>query len=178
MTSARIAALSLALIFAGLIMTPTIAQGLRDGLTVTYKSPPAPELRLWGLDGAEHDLSTMKGQVVVINFWATWCPPCIEEMPSIQKMWEKLRGRGLEVLGVNLGEPADTIRAFLDEFDSKLEFPILLDPEGEAFRAWGARGLPKTYVVNKRGRIIYEAEGGRNMDSEHIRGLLQTLIDE
>lgn len=62
--------------------------------------------------------------------------------------------------------------------DEKLEFPILPDADGEAFQAWGVRGLPKTFVVNKRGHIIYEAEGGRDMNSEHIRAKLQTLIDE
>jgi len=79
---------------------------------------------------------------------------------------------------VNLGEPPDRIRAFLEEFEPTLAFPILLDVEGEAFQAWGVRGLPKTFVISKRGQIVYEAEGGRDMNSEHIRERLQELMDE
>ncbi len=154
------------------------ASNLGDGLTVTYKSPPAHSLSLASLDGDRYDLAAMKGRVVVINFWATWCPPCIEELPSMQKLWEKTHAGGLEVLAVNLGEPPDRIREFLETFETTLEFPILLDLEGEAFQTWGVRGLPKTFVVNKRGQIVYEAEGGRDMNSEHIRGRLEKLLDE
>jgi thiol-disulfide isomerase/thioredoxin len=154
------------------------ASSLGDGLTVTYKSPPAHPLILTSLDGDRYDLATMKGRVIVINFWATWCPPCIEELPSMQKLWEKTHADGLEILAVNLGEPPDRIRAFLESFETTLRFPILLDRDGEAFQAWGVRGLPKTFVVNKRGRIVYEAEGGRDMNSEHIRERLEKLLDE
>ena len=154
------------------------SHGLGDGLTVTYKSPAAHPLRLASLDGDYFDLAAMKGRVVVINFWATWCPPCIEELPSMQKLWDKTHADGLEILAVNLGEPPDRIRAFLEAFEPTLAFPILLDLEGEAFQAWGVRGLPKTFVVNKRGQIVYEAEGGRDMNSEHIRGRLRELMAE
>ena len=96
----------------------------------------------------------------------------------MQKLWEETRDQGLDVLAVNVGEPADRIQQFLNEFEPELAFPILLDPDGEAFQAWGVRGLPKTYIVNKRGQVIYEAEGGRNMNSEHIRERLRALINE
>ena len=178
MNAIRIATLALALLLAGLTCLPAATHGPGDGFSVTYKSPAAPQLLLKSLDGGEYDLSTAKGRVVVVNFWATWCPPCIEELPTMQKLWEETRDQGLDVLAVNVGEPADRIQQFLNEFEPELTFPILLDPDGEAFQAWGVRGLPKTYVVNKRGQVIYEAEGGRNMNSEHIRERLRTLINE
>lgn len=158
--------------------TRAATHGLGNGLTVTYKSPAAPRLRLESLRGKEVDLAAMKGRVVVVNFWATWCPPCIEEMPTMQRLWQDLHWVGLEVLAVNTGESADTIESFMQVFEPELEFPILLDPDGEAFEAWGIRGLPKTFIVDKRGRVIYEAEGGRDMGSEHIRGRLRMLLDE
>jgi peroxiredoxin len=178
MNAVRISTLALALLLAGLTCLPAATHGPGDGFSVTNESPAAPELRLKSLDGGEYDLSTVKGRVVVVNFWATWCPPCIEELPTMQKLWEKTRDQGLDVLAVNVGEPADRIQQFLHEFEPELTFPILLDPDGEAFQAWDVRGLPKTYVVDKRGQVIYEAEGGRNMNSEHIREQLRALINE
>lgn len=178
MITNRAVALSLAFLLAGLTCIQAATPGLGNGFSVSYKSPPAPLLRLRSLHGGEHDLSAMKGRVVVVNFWATWCPPCIEELPTMQKLWNDTRGSALDVWAINVGEHADRIQSFMREFQPKLEFPILLDPEGEAFQTWGVRGLPMTYVVNKRGQVIYEAEGGRDMNSEHIRERLQILIDE
>jgi thiol-disulfide isomerase/thioredoxin len=178
MMSMRIAAFMAAISIAVPDAVCAASHGLGSGLTVTYKSPVAPPLRLETLQGGKLDLSEMKGRVVVINFWATWCPPCIEEMPSIQRLWQDTRDAGLQVLAVNVGEPTERIRAFLREFEPKLEFPVLLDPDGEAFQTWGVRGLPKTFIVNKQGRIYYEAEGGRDMSSKHIRARLQILLDE
>lgn len=172
------ASLTIAALLLGAGGLEASSHGLGDGLTVTYKSPAAHPLSLESLDGGVYDLVAMKGRVVVINFWATWCPPCIEELPSMQKLWDETRAGGLEILAVNLGELPDRIRAFLEEFEPTLAFPILLDVEGEAFQAWGVRGLPKTFVINKRGQIVYEAEGGRDMNSEHIRERLQELMDE
>lgn len=178
MSSLRAAALTLAALLAGPTCLQASTHGLGDGLTVTYKSPAAPRLRLEALNGDVVDLATMAGRVVVVNFWATWCPPCIEELPSMQRLWDQTHADGLDILAVNVGEPPDAIRAFLREFEPTLAFPILLDREGEAFRDWRIRGLPKTFVVNKRGRIIYEAEGGRDMSSEHIRERLRELMEE
>lgn len=151
---------------------------LRDGLGVAYGSPPAPALELKGIDGKHYDLKDFHGRVVVVNYWATWCLPCIEEMPAIQRMWDKLSPAGLEVLAVNAGEREETIQKFLDTFNPALRFPILIDKTSEAFEAWGVRGLPVTFVVGKGGRIIYSAEGGRKMDSDHILERLRRLIEE
>ena len=96
----------------------------------------------------------------------------------MQKLWEEMRDQALDVRAVNVGEPAERTQQFLHEFAPELTIPILLDPDDEAFQAWGVRGLPKTYVVNKRGQVIYEAEGGRDMNSEHIRERLRALIIE
>ena len=154
------------------------SHGLRDGLTVSYGSPPAPRLSLEALDGGRRDLAAMRGRVVVVNFWATWCPPCVEELPTLQRLWERAHVYGLDILAVNAGERPETIRAFLGALEPGIAFPVLLDRDGEAFRAWRVRGLPKTFVVDKRGRIVYEAEGGRDMNSEHIHGRLRALLDE
>ena len=153
------------------------AQGLRDGLSPAYRTPPAPELALADVEDNLRRLSDRRGEVVVINFWATWCPPCLAEMPAMQRMFDTLHDEGLEVFAVNAGERADAVRRFLREFEVPLTFTILLDLEGQAFEAWSVRGLPKTYVVDRAGNIAYVAEGGRQMDSEHILGLLRGLLE-
>jgi peroxiredoxin len=151
---------------------------LGDGLGVAYGSPAAPVLELQGLDGKHYRLVSYRGRVVVVNYWATWCLPCIEEMPAIQRMWEQLNPAGLEVLAVNAGEREETIERFLDELEPALRFPILIDKTGETFEAWDVKGLPVTFVVGKEGRIIYSAEGGRQMDSDHILERLRHLINK
>ena len=128
------------------------------------------------LHGREHRLSELRGRVVVLNFWATWCPPCIAEMPAIQRMYDALRREGLDVLAVNAGESAEEIRRFLEDFDPPLTFPVLLDRDGETFTQWRVLGLPRTFVVDASGNLAYSAEGARQLDSAHIMERLRELI--
>ena len=116
MTSIRAAAVTVTLLLSATTLALAATDALRDGLTVVYKSPAAPRLRLQSLAARQYDLSQMKGRVVVVNFWATWCPPCIEELPTIQDLWDDTHGSGLEVLAVNVGESAETIETFLRGF--------------------------------------------------------------
>ena len=174
---ARKACMYLLLVALGFGSATTRAE-LRDGLGVAYGSPAASALDLQGLDGKQYRLEDLRGRVVEVNYWATWCPPCIEEMPAIQRMYDLLGPSGLEVLAVNAGEREETIVRFLAEFEPALTFPILIDKTSDTFKAWGVRGLPVTFVIDKEGKIIYSAEGGRQMDSDHILGRLRLLINE
>ena len=151
---------------------------MRDGLSVVYGNPPAPALALKDIHGREHRLSDLKGSVVVVNFWATWCPPCIAEMPAIQRMFDALGGEGLRVFAVNAGEGEEKIRDFVREFEPALTFVLLRDPNGDTFAQWRVRGLPHTFVVDRSGYLAYSAEGARKMDSPHIMGRLNALLKE
>ena len=152
---------------------------LQGGLEVAYGSPPAAPLVLESLDGnTTYDLAALRGQVVVINFWATWCIPCIEEMPAMARMWELLSADGLELLGVNAGEKEARIESFLDTLETPIPFPLMIDKTAEVFKSWNVVGLPMTFVVDKQGRLRYTANGARAMDSEHILDLLRNLLDE
>ena len=166
----------LAAAFVIAVTAPAHGQTLRDGLSVAYGNPPAPPLVLSDLHGREHRLSELRDRVVVINFWATWCPPCIAEMPAIQRMYDALRREGLDVLAVNAGESAEEIRRFLEDFDPPLTFPVLLDRDGETFARWRVRGLPQTFVIDASGNLAYSAEGARQLDSAHIMERLRELI--
>ena len=139
-----------------------------------WNGGPTPALVLQDLEGRTHRLADYRGRVVVINFWATWCAPCRDEMPSIQSLKNRMAGRPFTVLAVNLDEPESRIRKFLSEV--KLDFSVLLDPEKKSARAWGARILPSSFVVGPDGRIRYTLVGEINWDNEHVVSRLSELL--
>ena len=134
----------------------------------------APALELKDLDGRAHRLADYRGRVVLINFWATWCGPCRDEMPSIQRLKEKLGGRPFTVLAVNLDEPESRIRKFLSEM--KVDFTVLLDPERKVARAWDARILPASFLIGPGGRIHYSLVGELEWDHELVVDRVRELF--
>ena len=144
MPVSRWAALTLTCLLAGSNGSQAQTPGLADGFSVSYKSPAAPPLDLVALDGTRYQLSAMKGRVVVINFWATWCPPCSEELPTREKLWNNNRSVGLEVLAVNLGDPSERLQALLKGLTPELMFRMLIAAQGESCHAWGVRAEPWT----------------------------------
>ncbi len=137
--------------------------------SLTRMAPkPAPAIKLKDIDGATHDLAQLRGRVVLVNFWATWCPPCRREMPSMERLSQALKGEAFSVLAVDVGEDADTIEAFTGQLDTMPTFPILLDSRSRVMQAWKVAGLPTTYLVDRRGRIIASAIGGREFDHPEI----------
>ncbi|WP_157606886.1 TlpA disulfide reductase family protein [Sedimenticola selenatireducens] len=141
-------------------------------LTPVEPRPPAPDFTLQDLDGNRVRLVDLRGRPVIVNFWATWCPPCREEMPSMQRAWERLRPEGVALLAVNVGEDVDTVFQFTGSYP--VEFPILFDHDGAVSGAWPIRGLPTTFVVDPQGRIAYRAIGGREWDDP---ALLQPVLE-
>lgn len=135
---------------------------------------PLPALALQDLEGRPHRLADYRGRVVLINFWATWCGPCRDEMPSIQRLKYKLAGRPFTVLAVNLDEPESRIRKFLSQV--KLDFTILLDIERKAAKAWNARILPASFVVGPDGQIRYSVVGEIDWDHEHVVSRISELL--
>lgn len=128
------------------------------------------------LDGRTVDLKGLKGRVVVVNFWATWCEPCREEMPSLERLKERVKGRPVEVLTVNYGENPVRIRDFLQR--QKITLPVLLDPEKEAAAKWRAGGLPITYLVDPQGRVRHYVFGDRDWSSDESIRLVEALLPE
>jgi thiol-disulfide isomerase/thioredoxin len=151
---------------------PPLSHGL------TQLTPlPAPALKLRDLEGNVHDLAALNGKVVLVNFWATWCPPCRREMPSLERLSQALAGEAFVVLAVDVGEDAETIDSFTSQLDTVPTFPVLLDARSTAMQGWKVAGLPTTFLVDKQGRIVASAIGGREFDHpqmiEAIRGLLR-----
>jgi len=133
-----------------------------------------PAVKLLGLDGKVHTLDEYKGKAVVINFWATWCKYCVNEMPALQQQWEKWRDSGVVVLGINTGEDKLTVTNFTQQYGT--DFPILFDSDNEAVREYGVVPMPTTFFVDKKGKIasIHEGELNLNTLNDQIKQLVQT----
>jgi peroxiredoxin len=118
---------------------------------------PVPEIALRDLAGQEVRLSDFKGQVVVINFWATWCPPCVDEMPALEKLHRSLGPKGLKVLAVSVDYRREDIEAFREQH--RLSFTMLHDQGLKAARSYGTFKYPETYIVDRQGRLVSKEIG-------------------
>jgi len=132
-----------------------------------------PALSLRDLDGKEHKLEDYKGKVVVLNFWATWCDPCREEMPSMQRLQEKLSGK-LVVLAVDYGEGPPRIKDFLKKVP--VRFTVLLDRDTSAATAWKVKVLPTTLVIDPQQKIRYVAVGDVGWDTQAVEEQIRNLL--
>ncbi|MGE5130720.1 MAG: TlpA family protein disulfide reductase, partial [Sphingomonadaceae bacterium] len=121
-----------------------------------------PNFALEDSDGKMWRSSELKGKVVVVNFWATWCPPCRREIPSLEVLYKKEAPKGVVVLGVNAGESWNKVAAFAADFKPPLTYPLLLDKTGSVLRDWQIKVLPTTYVLGRDGRLALRAIGGRD----------------
>ena len=133
-----------------------------------------PPLELADLRGKKHSLADYRGKVVLVNFWATWCEPCREEMPSMERLRVSLAERPFAVLAVNLAEPESRIAKFLDTVP--VGFPILLDRDTKTARAWQAKVLPATYIVGPDGAIRYRHVGELDWSKPEVRKLILGLM--
>lgn len=123
-------------------------------------------------------LESFKGKVILLNFWATWCPPCIKEMPSMERLRNQLTGKPFEVVAINVGESPTTVSSFMLELDTELTFPILLDQDAKSFGQLGLRGLPMTLILDHEGNIIEKVLGGREWDDEKSVDLIMQEVDK
>ncbi len=173
MAAALAAAAAIASLQAG--EAATIADHL-EALRVQLPQEPvaAPDFSLEGLDGRPVSLKGFRGKVVFLNFWATWCVPCREEMPAMERLHREYGTRGLAMVAVNFQESKAEARAFADEF--RLTFPILLDTKGAVTRSYAVRALPVTYLVDRDGKILWKAAGRRVWDGPHGRAYFERVL--
>ena len=146
------------------------------GIVQLDEPVPIPvEVQLTDLKGRSVSFSEFKGKILFVNFWATWCPPCREEMPSMEKLHARLKQKDFVILAVDLMEPASKVEAFFQEF--KLTFMALLDSNGEVGSLFGIRSIPTTLILDKNGMIIGIAVGPRDWVGKKSIALFEYLID-
>lgn len=134
----------------------------------------APGFALLDLDGGTVQLEALRGRPVVLNFWATWCPPCREEMPAMQRLYDRHKARGLVLVAVSLDADPALVPPYVKA--SKLTFPIALDPKAEVGNKYGVRALPSSFVVDKHGKMTALALGPRVWDNDASHALVDALL--
>lgn len=137
------------------------------------KTPP---LSLPDLDGINRQLTDYRGKVVLVNFWASWCPPCIEEIPSMHRLYKKMENRSFEILAVNVGEKKSVIMKFRKQLG--FDFPVLLDQKGHAYRKWKVYVYPSNFLLDARGLLRFGAPGGVEWDGDEAIAAINNLLEE
>jgi len=148
---------------------PAVAKDL-----LVWRGGATPSLELKDSEGQTHRLSDFRGKVVLINFWATWCEPCRDEMPSIQRLKNKLGDKPFAVLAVNVGESEARIADFLSKLP--LDFTIVRDHSSAVMKAWRVRGLPASFVIGPDGRIRYHFTGEFEWEGDKVIKALTGLM--
>ena len=139
------------------------------------KGLPAPNFNLPGLDGQMVRLTDYRGKVVLLNIWATWCPPCVEEMPSMEKLYQELKGEGFEILAVSIDESgAQDVLPFMKKHN--LSFPALIDSKGTLKDLYQTRGVPESFIIDKDGILIEKVIGPRNWANPEVIRYFRNLI--
>jgi len=131
----------------------------------------APDFTLKDLSGREVKLSSLKGKVVMVNFWATWCPPCRQEIPSVMRLNQLMQGKPFQLLAVSIDEGgADAVSSFFRQSGTSL--PALLDSDGALSRRYGTTGVPETFIIDTKGVILKKVVGGMDWSSPEVIAFL------
>lgn len=125
-----------------------------------------PNFRFTALDGTPMSLEDYRGSVVLLNFWASWCPPCRAEMPSMGRLAEELKAGDFTMIPINVQEPPALVRAFIEEYE--VDFPVYLDEKAEAARSMGVNGLPTSVLIDRNGKAVALAVGALEWDDQAI----------
>lgn len=168
--------LSALLTYTGTLVAAPPLPEMSHSFTQLKPAKTAKDFTLPDLDGKTHRLSDYRGKVVLVNFWATWCPPCRREMPSMERLSQRLKDQGFVVLAINQQEDPDKVFVFASQLKPEPTFPLLSDRNSAVANAWGVQGLPASFLVDKRGRVAYRAMGGREFDHPEITQVIQRLL--
>ena len=142
-----------------------------------YRDNPAPPpLVLKDTHGQQHSLEDYRGKVVMVNFWASWCFPCLQEIPQMIRLEETLADRPFVILAVNVGQEQRKLPSFIKKMDEHMV--ILMDEESEAFKDWKGIGLPSTFIIDTTGQIRYEAYGPVTWNAPYVITMLTELMDK
>lgn len=134
----------------------------------------APDIKFTDLAGNPVLLSSFKGKVIFLNFWATWCPPCRGEMPSLEKLHEKMKGKAFVILAISIGENKLKVANFIKE--NKYSFPVYLDTDNQAADVYKVSGIPTNFLIDKDGYVMFRESGSRDWASAEIQKQIEHLL--
>ena len=138
---------------------------------------PAPDFTFPGLDGKMISLSDHKGKAVLVNIWATWCGPCVDEMPSMEKLYQELRNKDFEILAISIdSDGAKVVAPFMQEY--KLTFPALIDSEGSIKESYGVTGVPESFIIDQHGILVKKIIGATDWASSDAILFFRNLIQK
>jgi len=146
------------------------------GFQVPKKEAKAADFTITGLDGKKFKLSDNKDKIILLNQWATWCPPCKAEMPSIQRLFDKVKSKKFLIAAVSVGEEKAVVADFIKK--SKYTFPIYLDETNKATADYSTGSIPTTYLIGKNNMILGRIVGSIEWDTKEIMKLLEDLLKE
>ena len=162
--------------FAGLGLALCLACGLAAATGAADTGGPAPAFQLESVSGGQAGLDQYKGQVVMLNFWATWCGPCQQEMPLLEQMYKKYKPAGFTLVGVNVDKDAPPVRALLAK--KPVSFPVLLDPASQVSKAYHVDEMPSTVLIDRKGNIRFLHRGYKPGDENEYQDRIRQLIRE
>ena len=147
-----------------------------DAALRPFKGDPVPpQLDLLSVDGSRVRQKNFKGKVTVVNFWATWCRPCVQEIPSLNRLRKQMEGKPFELISVDYAEDKQAVQAFMNEVD--VHFPVLLDTDGKVSALWKVVVFPSTFVIAPDGKVVYGVKGGIHWDSEEVIAQIHALFE-
>jgi len=153
----------------------TVYAAEADELELVAYQPVAEDFSLRGLDGQTHQLSAYAGKVILVSFWATWCPECIFEMPSLQALSKALADSDFILLTINVGEDQERVRSFAQQHN--LNFPILLDQDLKTYKKWPVLGVPTSFVIDQHGKIAYSVVGAIDWSNQVTVSKIRALSE-
>ena len=156
----------------GLVRAELPVPELTHRLTQLGAPVAAPGFSLEDMDGKKHVFEDYRGKVIMVNFWATWCPPCRREIPSMETLYQAFKNEPFTILAINQWESPDHVFAFMGQLEVYPNFPILFDRDSSVSQAFGVKGLPTTVLIDKQGRIVYQAVGGRDFNHPEVRRIV------
>ncbi len=169
--------LAVLVLFAALFVAGYVVKARKGtgGNKIIMQGDRAPEFRLQSTDGRSVGLSDLRGKVVMVHFWATWCAPCVEELPTLAKLHQDLMGADFEMLAVSVDEGgAEAVTAFMKQ--NNLNVPVLLDPDRATASRYGTYKFPETYIVDREGVVRYKVIGSRDWKDPAALQLMKDMI--
>jgi len=150
--------------------------GSRQSSKVIAEGGSAPDFHVTTLDGRSVSLSAFKGKVVMVHFWATWCPPCVEEIPTLDRLYRTFFGKDLEILAVSVDDNVQAVGSFVRKYG--LSLPVYLDPERSSANLYGTFKFPETYLIDRGGVVRSKTIGARDWSSPDSIQYVQSLLDK